>query len=114
MDILSFVGIRLKCPQCGEPYDVPLRDVLLSHEMILHHSCPVFPEETECPPVVESRLFPREAVEAFAAAWRRLEMHAEGDGGQLVLMTGKTCAPEDAVELPKVVRGTKIPKARTS
>jgi hypothetical protein len=114
MDILSFVGIRLKCLQCGEPYDVPLRDVLLSHEMIMHHGCPVFPEETECPPVVESRLFSREAVEALEAAWGRLETRAEGDGGQLVLMTAKSCSPESRAAASKVVGRTKLPKARTS
>lgn len=114
MDILSFVGIQLKCLQCGEPYDVPLRDVLLSHEMIMHHGCPVFPEETECPPVVESRLFPREEVEALDAAWRRLEMRAEGDGGKLVLMTAKSCAQDSSAGAPKAARPTGFPKARTS
>ncbi|HKW76532.1 MAG TPA: hypothetical protein VJN64_13470 [Terriglobales bacterium] len=112
MDILSFVGIRLKCPQCSKPYEVPLRDVLLSHQM-MHEGCPVL-EETECPPVFQSRLFPRSAVEALAAAWRRLEKRAQGDGGELVVMTGRNCIPENAAAIPKAVRRTKVPKTRAS
>ena len=112
MDILSFVGIRLKCPQCREPYEVPLRDVLLSHQ-IMHEGCPVL-EETESPPLFQSRLFSRSAVEALAAAWRRLEKRAEGDGGELVMMTGNKCTPEKAAATRKTVRRAKFPETRAS
>ncbi len=84
MDILSRVAVRLPCRWCGESYFVPLRDVLLSHQ-VMHEGCPV-PEETECPPVFQSRLAAESAVKAFEEAWGRLERRALADGGELALM----------------------------
>jgi hypothetical protein len=84
MDILSEVAIRLPCTSCGEPYSVPLRDILLSHQ-VMHEGCPVA-EETECPPVFQSRLAAESAVKALDRVWRRLERRARADGGELVLM----------------------------
>jgi len=37
MDILSFAAIHIPCRQCGEPYSVPLSDILLSHK-IMHQA----------------------------------------------------------------------------
>ncbi len=84
MDILAVVAIRLPCTSCGEPYFVPLRDILLSHQ-VMHEGCPVA-EETECPPLFQSRLAAESAVKALDQAWRRLERRARADGGELVLM----------------------------
>jgi hypothetical protein len=84
MDVLSLAGIRLQCFQCGGSYLVPLRDILLSHQ-IMHEGCPVA-AETECPPVFQSRLASHWAVNALDEAWRRLEHCAQTDGGELVLM----------------------------
>ena len=84
MDILSVVAIRLPCTWCGEPYSVPLRDILLSHQ-VMHEGCPVA-EETECPPLFQSRLAAESAVKALGQAWRRLERRARADAGELVLM----------------------------
>ena len=81
VDILNSIGIRVRCPGCGNMYTVPLRDVLLSHEL-LHEGCPVA-EETECPPLFQSRLAPQAAIEALARAWREIEERARGDGGEL-------------------------------
>ena len=92
VDILNSIGIRIRCPNCGDAYAVPLRDVLLSHEL-LHEGCPVA-EETECPPLFQSRLAPRPAIEALARAWREIEERARGDGGELVWI-GST-SPENA------------------
>jgi hypothetical protein len=83
MDILSAVAIRLPCRQCGEPYMVPLRDILLSHQ-IMHEGCPVAPE-TECPPLFQARLASNWAIKTFEEAWRRLERRAKADGGELVM-----------------------------
>lgn len=84
MNILDNVGIILPCHSCGNDYQVPLRDVLLSHT-ILHEGCPVR-EETECPPVFQSRLFARKDIEELERAWNQLEQRARADGGELVLM----------------------------
>lgn len=84
MNILDAVGISLPCRSCGDNYQVPLRDVLLSHKM-LHQSCQGFPE-TECPPAFQSRLFERKDIEELQRAWSQLENKAATDGGELVLM----------------------------
>lgn len=94
MDILSFVAIRLRCLSCGEAYSVPLSDVLTSHQ-ILHEGCPVN-YETECPPLFQSRLASRSAVENLARAWRRLAVRAQKDGGELVLTAPNDVAPATA------------------
>ena len=70
MNILDAVSIRLPCNACGQTYEVPLRDVLLSHT-IVRCGCPVA-QETECPPVFQVRLFDREPIEALSSAWERL------------------------------------------
>lgn len=86
MDILSAVAVKLPCKTCGEDYEVPLRDVLQSHEL-LHEGCPVM-EETECPMVHQAALFSAEAVQALERDWNRLEQRAQKDGGRLVLRDG--------------------------
>ena len=40
MNILDHVSIRLPCNQCGQTYEVPLSDVLLSHAVV-RCGCPV-------------------------------------------------------------------------
>ena len=87
MDILSFAAIRMPCHHCGQGYSVPLSDILLSHK-IMHEGCPVA-QETECPPVFQSRLASQSAIENLRRAWRRLEKRAQQDGGELVLMEAK-------------------------
>lgn len=87
MNILDTVGITLPCHSCGNTYQVPLRDVLLSHT-ILHEGCPVR-QETECPPVFQSRLFERKDIEELQRTWNRLEQRARADGGELVLMAAE-------------------------
>jgi len=84
MNILDTVGISLPCRSCGNAYQVPLRDVLLSHT-VLHEGCPVS-QETECPPVFQSRLFESKEIEELQRAWNQLEQRARADGGELVLM----------------------------
>ena len=83
MDLLSIAALRLTCPACGESYAVPLRSILLSHQ-ILHDGCPVA-QETECPPVFHERLASCAAVRELEAAWKGLEEKARSAGGELVL-----------------------------
>ena len=94
MDILSLAAIRLRCSQCGESYLVPLRDIALSHQM-MHEGCPV-QEETECPPVFQSRLASEWAVRTLGDAWRRLERRAKAVGGELVLQSPGASQAESA------------------
>lgn len=90
MNILDAVAISLPCHSCGGNYQVPLRDVLLSHKM-LHQGCPSF-QESECPPVFQSRLFERGDIEELQHAWSRLESRARSDGGELVLLKARDLA----------------------
>lgn len=85
MDILDAIGIRLPCRSCGEPYEVPLRDIHLSHEVMNHEGCPAS-EETECPPIFQVFLADDEDIIALQHAWQRLQERARKDGGELVLM----------------------------
>ena len=63
---------------------MPLSDILLSHK-IMHEGCPVA-EETECPPIFQSRLASQSAIENLRRAWHRLEKRAQEDGGELVIL----------------------------
>jgi hypothetical protein len=85
MDILDSAAIRLLCRFCDHYYEVPLRDILLSHE-IVHCGCPV-PHETECPPVFQIRICDSKVVESLQIAWRAASHCAELAGGELVLFT---------------------------
>ncbi len=82
-DILDHALIRMPCNRCGQTYEVPLRDVLLSHTVV-RCGCPVH-EETECPPLFQVRLFDREPIKALNSAWEQLAKRATSDGGELVL-----------------------------
>ncbi len=94
MEIVNSIAIRIRCPKCNEPYIVPLRDVLLSHET-LHQGCPVA-EETECPPLFQARLAPRQEIEALDRAWRAIEDRARMNGGELVWVSSNS---SDAVRV---------------
>lgn len=109
MDILSAVAIRLPCSWCGDAYEVPLRDILLSHK-IMHEGCPVA-EETECPPVFQTRLASEWAIKTFEQAWRRLERRAAADGGELVL-SGTNL--QRSAENQKAAKRTKAVRPRPS
>ena len=86
VNILNHVFIRMPCNACGQKYEVPLGDVLLSHTVV-RCGCPVR-EETECPPVFQVRLFDREPIKTLQSAWEQLARRAEADGGELVLREG--------------------------
>ena len=95
MDILDAIGIRLPCRGCGEPYEVPLRDIHLSHDVMNHEGCPGTPE-TECPPIFQVFLADDPDILALQQAWQRLQERASKDGGELVIMSGlSTHSAED-------------------
>jgi len=93
MNILDHVAIRLPCNACGQSYEVPLSDVLLSHTMI-RCGCPVA-QDTECPPVYQIRLFDRESVETLNSAWETLARGAQVAGGELVILIGNKNSDTD-------------------
>jgi len=97
MNILDAVSIRLPCNACGQTYEVPLRDVLLSHTVV-RCGCPVI-QETECPPVFQVRLFDREPIEALSSAWERLANRAHADGGDLVISATESQPTANGVTL---------------
>jgi hypothetical protein len=110
MNILDAVAISLPCRSCGDNYRVPLKDVLLSHRM-LHQGCPVS-QETECPPLFQSRLFKRKDIEELQRAWSRLENRARSDGGELVLQVVRDLAePHPAVPTQLDVEKVEQPRA---
>ncbi len=83
MNILDHAAIRLRCNRCGDSYEVPLQDVLLSHTVV-RCGCPVS-QETECPPVFQIRLFDHNLIQTLSSAWNQLAMQAQADGGELVV-----------------------------
>lgn len=110
MDILSVAAIRLPCSWCGGSYEVPLRDILLSHQ-IMHEGCPA-PVETECPPVFQSRLAAEGAVNALRQAWRRVERRAAADGGELVVIGFNSKRPAETGTAAKHSTGRRQKSSR--
>ena len=68
---MEALSIRIPCTVGGRFYEVPLTDILLSYRM-LEQRCPL-PDETECPPLFQTRLIPREVLHDFVKARQRLE-----------------------------------------
>jgi hypothetical protein len=85
MDILDAVAVSIRCGACSGEYQVPLKQVLLSHQM-LHDGCPVS-DERECPPLHWSRLVDEQLVREFQNVWSRVEERARNAGGELILLS---------------------------
>jgi len=83
MDILEAVAVAIRCSACSGEYEVPLKQVLLSHQM-LHDGCPVS-DERECPPLPWSHLADEQLVRDFQNIWSRLEERVSKAGGELTL-----------------------------
>jgi hypothetical protein len=86
MDILEIVAIEIPCSACGKRYEVTLKQVALSQEM-LHEGCPVQVQD-ECPPLAYSGLVDPELVQELQRVWVRLEEKARGASGELKLRCG--------------------------
>ena len=85
-DILEVVAIEIPCSAGGGRYEVTLKQVALSQEM-LHEGCRAH-VETECPPLAYSGLVDPELVQELQRVWARLEEKARGAGGELKLWRG--------------------------
>ena len=83
MDILEMVGIEILCRNCGGRYEVSLKKIALSQQM-LHDGCPVR-AETDCPPLFLSNLVDQELAQDLQNIWSRLEKEARGVNGEVKL-----------------------------
>lgn len=90
MNILEAVAIEMPCQACGGRYEVPLKQILLSDEM-LHEGCPVQTVE-ECPPLTYAGLVNEETIKELQRVWARLEEQARGASGELRLRLGSSLA----------------------
>ena len=85
MDILEAIAIELPCFVCGGRYEVSLKHVLLSQQM-LHEGCPVPASfTTECPPLYYADLADCELIRELEQTWLHLEERAHAVGGELLL-----------------------------
>jgi hypothetical protein len=83
MDILELVAIEIPCNACARRYEVPLKQIALSQQM-LHDGCPVQVVD-ECPPLAYSGLVDQELIHELRKVWMRLEEKARAAGGELKL-----------------------------
>ncbi len=67
-DILQHVAVKVPCGSCGQHYEVTLRQVLLSQEM-LHEGCPSS-SEPECPQLTYASLANETALRALERSWK--------------------------------------------
>lgn len=83
MNILEVLSVHIPRGPSGEFYEVPLNDILLSHQM-LEQGCPV-QDETECPPLFQTRIIGRDILDDFVKAWSRLDASVRQNGGEVVI-----------------------------
>lgn len=83
MDILEIVAIEIPCKTCGGRYEVTLKQVALSQQ-IMHEGCPVR-AETECPPLFYAGFVDRELTQDLQRVWARLEQEARAAAGEVKL-----------------------------
>ncbi|MGE5245708.1 MAG: hypothetical protein ACM3SQ_15910 [Betaproteobacteria bacterium] len=67
LDILEYVSVSVPCGQCGRHYDVTLRQVLLSQDM-LHEGCPATSPD-ECMPLTYAGLANETTLHDFDRSW---------------------------------------------
>jgi hypothetical protein len=87
MDILDMVAIEIPCRNCGGRYEISLKKIALSQQM-LHDGCPVH-AETECPPIFLSGLVDPELTADLQEIWSRLEKKARDVNGAVKLHSGE-------------------------
>ena len=85
MDILEAVAVELQCVACGARYEITLRQVLISDQM-LREGCPVPDQFTnECSPLYYAALVESGLIQELEQIWLRLEERVPAAGGKLVL-----------------------------
>lgn len=82
MDILEAFAIEFPCRACGDRYEITLKQVLLSKQL-LHEGCPVPTDfATECPSPYYADLVDRELIEEVPQTWQRLDEKTRVAGGE--------------------------------
>jgi hypothetical protein len=79
----TVVAIEIPCRTCGGRYEVSLKKIALSQQM-LHEGCPVR-AETECPPLFLAGFVDRELTQDLQRIWSLLEKEARGVNGEVKL-----------------------------
>jgi hypothetical protein len=80
MDILEAAAIELHCVACGAPYEIILRQILISEQM-LQEGCPVPIQFTnECPHLVYANMVRRDLILELERIWLLLEDQAPATG----------------------------------
>lgn len=85
MDILESVAIEIPCGTCGGRYEVTLKQVALSRQM-LHEGCPV-QDERECPPLYYAGLVESGVAQELQRVWTLLERQVRDAGGEVKLLS---------------------------
>lgn len=85
-DILEVIAIEIPCSACGGRYEVTLKQIALSQQM-LHEGCPVQVVD-ECLPLAYSGLVDQELVQELQKVWVCLKEKARGASGELKLHCG--------------------------
>ncbi|MCC7415571.1 MAG: hypothetical protein IT176_00405 [Acidobacteria bacterium] len=70
LDLLQYLAVRVPCAACGQHYEVSLRQVLLSQDL-LHEGCPIH-TETECLPLTYAALANEGALRDLERSWALL------------------------------------------
>ena len=83
MDILSSLVLELRCPSCGQHYEVSVANVLESQEM-LNEGC-ACRGETECPPLYLAPLLSEDDLRELQTLLARLGSQAASHGAALRL-----------------------------
>lgn len=84
MDILEAVSVTMPCGACSSEYELTLRQLVLSQQM-LHEGCPVS-DERECPPLYWSQIVDEQLARELQSIWKRLENRVHKAGGELKLL----------------------------
>lgn len=85
MDILASLVLEVRCPSCGQHYEVPVANVLASHGM-MNEGCAAR-GESECPPLYLASLLPEQDLRELEAVVGRLAAYAASHGATLHLAT---------------------------
>jgi hypothetical protein len=83
MNILSSLVLEIRCPSCGQDYEVSIANVLESQEM-LNQGC-ASRGEAECPPLYLASLLDESDIHLLQAVLVRLASQAETHGANLRL-----------------------------
>jgi hypothetical protein len=83
MDLLASLVLEVRCPSCGQVYEVSAANVLESQEM-LNEAC-LCRSETECPPVYLASLLNGDDLKTLLSVLERLCAQATSHGAVLRL-----------------------------